>query len=479
MYKRQHPITILLEMKLSSLFPVFAAFFIGSKDKDAFEYWYLFPIIVFAISVLSASIGWYFKFYWVENNILHIKQGVFTKKESYLNKERVQTIQTSSNIFYQLLDLTTLKIETAGGGANPEVHLAGIRVEEARELVALLNEEVKEKKETEEVSSETITQREKQATVYKLMWNEILLASVTSGEIGLLFSILFFVWSQLNEYIPAWIIEKAEAYIMDHDIYGWVFISATLLMLSWILSTIRYAMKHANFTVYRKNDEIRIAQGLYEKKEIVLKLHRIQGITLKEGLFRQPFGYCTVQVEVIQSLGEGGKETVALHPLIKKDRVGELLSYLELPYAVPERVTPLPKTAFRRYIIESLIYFGILALPITGAVVYFEKYMIAFVLLPLLLLLTSIGYAQYRAGGYATDGEQLTMVYRSIAKYTGLVRRRHVQSITKEQSHFQRKDRLCTYTFYSASSHYKLEHMHVEDAEKMYNWYKNKKITLS
>lgn len=453
-------------------------FFIGSKDKDTFDYWYLLPIGVFVISIVFATLGWYFKFYWVENNILHIKQGVFTKKESYLNKERVQTIQTSSNIFYQLLGLMKLKIETAGGGTEPEVNLAGIREEEAKELIALLNEEVNVQ--ADESSAETTTESEKQLTVYKLTWNEILLASVTSGEIGLLFSILFFVWSQVNDYIPEWIIEKAEAYIMDHDIYGWILIGAALLILSWILSTIRYALKHANFTVYRKNDEIRIAQGLYEKKEIALKLHRIQGITMKEGLFRQPFGYCTVHVEVIRSIGEeGGSEKVVLHPLIKKERVGELLSYLELPYAVPERVTPLPKTALRRYIFESLVYFGIIAVPIIGAVVYFEKYMFAFALLPLLLLFTSMGYAQHRAGGYATNGDQLTMVYRGIAKYTGLVRRRHVQSLTKQQSYFQRKDQLCTYTFYSAASHYKLEHMHLEDADNMYHWYKSKEITLS
>ncbi|CAM4085869.1 membrane protein [Bacillus manliponensis] len=477
MYKRQHPITILLELKLSNLYPIiFLAIFSG--DMGIFRF--LLPLGFFVIALIFVAVSWYFKVYWVENNILHIKQGIFTKKESYLNKERVQTIQTSSNIFYQLLGLTRLKIETAGGGSEPEVNLAGIRVEEAKELIALLNEDVSEAEQMDEALAETTTKEEKPSTVYKLTWNEILLASVTSGEIGLLFSLLFVVWSQVNDYIPNWIIEKAESYIMGHDIYGWMLIGGVLLVLSWILSTIRYAMKHANFTVYRKNDEIRIAQGLYEKKEIALKLHRIQGITIKEGLFRQPFGYCTVNVEVIQSVGEeGGQEKVVLHPLIQKDRVGELLSYLELPYAVPEQLTALPKTALRRYIIESMIYFGILAVPVAGALVYFEKYMFTFALLPLLLLFIAIGYAQYRAAGYKVNGDQLAIIYRNIAKYTGLVRRRHIQSLEKQQSYFQRKDQLCTYTFYSAASHYKLEHTRLEDAENMYNWYKNKEITLS
>ena len=57
---------------------------------------------------------------------------MFVKKESYLNKERVQNISTSSNIIYQVLGLTKLNIEVAGGGTEPEVMLAGIRKKKRR-----------------------------------------------------------------------------------------------------------------------------------------------------------------------------------------------------------------------------------------------------------------------------------------------------------------------------------------------------------
>ncbi len=219
------------------------------------------------------------------------------KKESYLNKERVQTINTSSNVLYQMLGLKKIQIETAGGGDDAEVSLAGIKEDEAKELISLLNEptpEVKAEETVDEaientVEKEIITE-EKQTTEYKLTWKEILLASVTSGQFGLLFSLIFFVYHQVDEYIPKWIENSVKSYVMKHDIYGWIFMVAILLALSWIISTIGYALKHGDFTVNRKNDEVRISQGLLEKKELVLKLHRIQGITIKEGIFRQMFG---------------------------------------------------------------------------------------------------------------------------------------------------------------------------------------------
>ncbi|HFR4221229.1 MULTISPECIES: PH domain-containing protein [Bacillus] len=475
MYKRQHPITMLLELKITDFIPLIIFMF---SLNGKFPFWYLIPAAFGLLTVFSAFEKWYYTTYWVENNVLHVKQGLFVKKESYLNKERVQTINTSSNVLYQMLGLKKIQIETAGGGDEAEVSLAGITVEEATELIAMLNEsasELKVEKTLEEVEVKEIITEEKQAREYKLTWKEILIASVTSGQFGLLFSLIFFVYHQVDEYIPKWIENSVKSYVMEHDIYGWILMIAILLVLSWIISTIGYALKHGDFTVNRRNDEVRISQGLLEKKELVLKLHRIQGITIKEGILRQPFGYCAVQVEVIQSKGTGDeKEKVTLHPIIRKDRVQQLLAHLQLPYELNANITSLPKAALRRYLIDSFIFFAMLAIPLTGIGIYFEKYYIMWALLPLAILIFTLGYATFKTNGYSVNGEQITLVYRSVGKYTGLIRRRHVQSMEKTQSYFQRRADLCTYKFSSASSSYKIEHTRVEDAERMQDWYKNK-----
>ncbi|MGX5763670.1 PH domain-containing protein [Bacillus cereus] len=475
MYKRQHPITMLLELKITDFIPLIIFMF---SLNGKFPFWYLIPTAFGLLTVFSAFEKWYYTTYWVENNVLHVKQGLFVKKESYLNKERVQTINTSSNVLYQMLGLKKNQIETAGGGDEAEVSLAGITVEEATELIAMLNEsasELKVEKTLEEVEVKEIITEEKQAREYKLTWKEILIASVTSGQFGLLFSLIFFVYHQVDEYIPKWIENSVKSYVMEHDIYGWILMIAILLVLSWIISTIGYALKHGDFTVNRRNDEVRISQGLLEKKELVLKLHRIQGITIKEGILRQPFGYCAVQVEVIQSKGTGDeKEKVTLHPIIRKDRVQQLLAHLQLPYELNANITSLPKAALRRYLIDSFIFFAMLAIPLTGIGIYFEKYYIMWALLPLAIFIFTLGYATFKTNGYSVNGEQITLVYRSVGKYTGLIRRRHVQSMEKTQSYFQRRADLCTYKFSSASSSYKIEHTRVEDAERMQDWYKKK-----
>ncbi|MCU4768985.1 PH domain-containing protein [Bacillus toyonensis] len=466
MYKRQHPITILLGIRISGLFP-FILLVIFRSDEN--EPWYLFYFVLlfllFVMAIFSA-VKWYFKVYWIENNILHIKHGVFVKKESYLNKERVQNVSTSSNIIYQILGLTKLNIEVAGGGSEPEVMLAGIKEDEAKELIALLHKE-------RSVVAEEVPAEEGSKTVYQLKAKEILFASITSGRFGLVFSMLVILYTEFNQFLPEWLINKVEAYVMDNGVYELIVMAAILMAISWVISTAGYALKYANFKIERNGNEIRIVQGLFDKKEFVLKLHRIQAITVKEGILRQPFGYCSVEVEVIQSIESAGNE-VMLHPFMKKKDVQQLLAYLQLPYEMEEEIVHLPKAALRRYIIMGWITTAVLAVPIVSASIYFKQYIALFTLILLCIGFTILAYARYTSGGYMMRENQLTMVYRGLAKYTGIMRRRHIQAVGYNQSYFQKKDELCTAAVSVAGHRYKVKHMRKEDTLRIYNWYKEK-----
>lgn len=467
MYKRQHPITILLGIRVASLLP-FILLVLFRSDGEV-EPWYLFHLVLLALLFIMAifsAIKWYFKVYWVENNILHIKHGVFVKKESYLNKERVQNVSTSSNIIYQILGLTKLNIEVAGGGSEPEVMLAGIKEDEAKGLIVLLHKE-------RSVVAEEVPAGEGSKTVYQLTAKEILFASITSGRFGLVFSMLVILYTEFNQFLPEWLINKVEAYVMDNGVYELIVMAAILMAISWIISTAGYALKYANFKIERNGNEIRIVQGLFDKKEFVLKLHRIQAITVKEGILRQPIGYCSVEVEVIQSIESAGNE-VMLHPFMKKKNVQQLLAYLQLPYEMEEEIVHLPKAALRRYIIMGWITSAVLAVPIAGASIYFKQHIALFTLIPLCNGFTILAYARYTSGGYMMKENQLTMVYRGLAKYTGIMRRRHVQAVGYNQSYFQKKDELCTAVVSVAGHRYKVKHMRKEDTLRIYNWYKEK-----
>ncbi|PGX07819.1 PH domain-containing protein [Bacillus sp. AFS033286] len=467
MYKRQHPITILLGIRIAGLLPfIFLVLFRSDGEVEPGYFLHLVLLALLCIMAIFSAVKWYFKVYWVEDNVVHIKHGVLVKKESYLNKDRVQNISTSSNVIYQILGLTKLNIEVAGGGTEPEVMLAGIKEDEAKELIALLHKE-------RSVVTEEVPAAEESKTVYQLTTKEILFAAITSGKFGLVFSGLLLIYSEFNQFLPKWLISKVEAYVMDNGVYELIIMAAILMAISWVISTAGYALKYANFKIERNRKEIRIVQGLFDKKEFVLKLHRIQAITVKEGILRQPFGYCSVEVEVIQSIESAGNE-VMLHPFMKKKDVQQLLTYLQLPYEMEEEIVHLTKAALRRYVIMGWITSAVLALPITGASIYFKQHTALFTLIPLCIIFTLLAYARYTSSGYMIRENQLVMVYRGLAKYTGIMRRRHIQAVGYSQSYFQKKDELCTAVVSVAGHPYKVKHMQKEDALRIYNWYKEK-----
>lgn len=85
-----------------------------------------------------------------------------------------------------------------------------------------------------------------------------------------------------------------------------------------------------------------------------------------------------------------------------------------------------------------------------------------------------LAYARYKSGGYELRENQLTVVYRNFSKYTGIMRRRHVQAVGYNQSYFQRKDELCTTLVTVAGRGYEVKHMRKKDSLRIYNWYKEK-----
>ena len=102
---------------------------------------------------------------------------------------------------------------------------------------------------------------------------------------------------------------------------------------------------------------------------------------------------------------------------------------------------------------------AVLAVPIIGASIYFKQNIALFTLIPLFIIFTLLAYARYTSSGHMIRDNQLVMVYRGLAKYTGIMRRRHVQAVGYSQSYFQKKDELCTANVSVAGHRYKVKHM--------------------
>ena len=65
--------------------------------------------------------------YRFEDDGMSMSWGVLFRHEIYLTYRRIQDIHLSRNIIQRWLGLATLSVQTASGGASPEMNIEGIR----------------------------------------------------------------------------------------------------------------------------------------------------------------------------------------------------------------------------------------------------------------------------------------------------------------------------------------------------------------
>lgn len=233
-------------------------------------------------------------------------------------------------------------------------------------------------------------------------------------------------------------------------------------------------LKFANFTVVKKDEDLIISRGLFEKHQLTIPLERIQAVKISENPIREPLGYATVHLLSAGGSLNNQNMSAVLFPLIKKAKIAEVLKEFAPDYTMQEQLTPLSKRAKRGYLLIYTIPFVILSC-IIGY--FFEPWgYLAFLTIPAAL---AAGLAAFRAGGWNTRGDQLTLVSRAVVKTTYLAKRKRIQVLECKQSYFQKRLELASLQA-SATSGFGGTHFHVKgvdlkDAGEMFEWYSYEK----
>ncbi|WP_160721511.1 PH domain-containing protein [Isachenkonia alkalipeptolytica] len=496
--ERAHPImifTAFFKQLRGFLLPmIFAVSFQFRRGDGLFEnrYSLYFVLGFLALSLIGGFLRWFFFTYDYQEGVLHIRSGIFVKKERYIQKERVQTVNYKANVFYRLLDLVTLQIETAGGFKEPEIDIEAIHRSKAGRLRDGLKQQnntaeggegtfqrpetAPEAPETQNPEKTTETRNPEKTQAYTVGYRRLALAGITSGGVGVILSFIAVIFGQTMAFVPEDWINRFFAVFQRTGVTVILSLVFFAFLLAWLISLLRFIIAYGEFRIEKGQGEILIRRGLLEQKELSIKTHRIQGIRITEGLLRQPFGYASVQVEVAGGASQQDGFKTMIHPLIHR---GELPAFLAL--TVPERVyhqqvKPLPPRALRRYLIRSFL--PLLPFPVAFYFIPGNLIWIGMIIFPLSAL---FGYFRYKDGGYRIDDKQLTLRYRLFARTTVLLKRKQIQSLKMQTNFLQKLRRLTSVnaTILSAMmrAEFTLKDLELEDALEIWQWYQTGKST--
>jgi len=211
-----------------------------------------------------------------------------------------------------------------------------------------------------------------------------------------------------------------------------------------------------------------------KKNHVIVKLHRVQAVVVQQGPLRQPFGLCTMLVEVAGGGAKEREKISLLHPLIRRKEVDGFLKDILPEYRLPLATVALPKRALRRYLFRSIVPVAVL---IGIIITVFQFWDLPYSWVSLLLLVPAIllGISRYRNGSLSVEGDQLSLRFRNVSLVQVLIMRSHIQSLSLMANPFQRIGRLRTVrsSFLSspAGKSYSLKDLDSEDAKTVRDWY--------
>ncbi len=388
------------------------------------------------LAVLSAIWGvleWRATTYRISGGAFHFKRGVLQKSERSLPLDRVQSVNTVQGIVQRLFGVVEVRVEAAGGGGEPEISLSAISRDAAR---TLREELTSARRASPEASGEPSS-----AVLRRLSVRDLLLAGLTSGQIGVAASVVAGASQAVNEILPTDLAQRVSEILLPRTLTTAILLVLAIALFAWTLAIFGTVLAHAGFTLSRSADGeyLHIKRGLLERHEATVPLARIQAVKVVEGVLRQPFGLATLRVE---SAGYGAEEgvSITLFPLLPRKEVEGLLRTAAPRFDAPlDDLKSLPLRARRRYAFRAALPVLLISAPF--AVLFFPSGLAAFLLtLPAVLY----GFLRYRAAGQGLDGDRLILRFRRLARTTVVVPRGRLQSRGYSVSPFQRRSGLAT-----------------------------------
>ncbi len=466
-FRRQHPIaavTQFLTVLRQNIVPIVIFLVVGTRNTDSY-FWYFFAFGVVSTLVLGI-VGWVRFTYRVDGDELQIKKGIFVRKNLYLTKDRIQVIDITEGLLQRIFGLVKVEVKSAGSGTD-NATISAITRNEALELRSLLRGEIKT--EQEESVAEVDEVFESEVIEWRLPGRDLLLAALTSGNFGLIASILGAISGQMDQFIT----EENMYYILDKvpglgNTSLFVGIFVLIFIISYLFSFIGVIFQYADFKVEKKEKELHITSGLLERKHITIPFNRIQALRFVEGVFREPFGYGMLYVESAGFEQKNNERSIVLLPFIKKTKLDGFLSEFIEEIEQPEKTVTPPKRAFLRYL-RRPNYILVLAVLIIW---WFWDF--GWIFFGFLIPATFLGWLRFNDAKIGFTQKMMSLQYRVLAKRTAYFRKNRAQVSELSANPFQKFGDLVTAHIIVASgaggkafSVMDLDH---EDAEDILKW---------
>ena len=456
---------IVLLFVLSSIF---------GKDRDYLSkpHFWLY-ILLASLGIFLLVVGYHVACYLTQTyelteDALIFRKGIFVKQEIIVPYERMQTIKKNQWFYMVPFGLVRLMVETAAhSGKEAEVDLPLVPYALYDEL------EARRRNETQIISKEKTRQAD-----FSLSSKDLLTFALTElsllAPVVLMFGVL--------QVIPDSVQDKLWGQFSQLVIVVAVALFCVAYLLTTIFMVLKTVIKYANFQIFQENSgALRIEYGLLEQKSQVIPMSKIQGVRIKQNIFRLFLGLVSVDLLIAggQEKQEGEKESLTTHPiLIPVTKISEADTYLTQFLPDFDFQVSLKEMQQLRLWYFSRFKFLIIVLPIVAYFVFhFAIWQLALAIV--LLAALSLGYAYYQSKSQAYGMNEHFIVFRDVRlleRVQTILPRKNIQSLEMRTSRWLYPKQLghCKLNVKAGDDdfHTELNYLPLDDIEQMIHFYR-------
>lgn len=357
---RLHPASILLGIPLVQIVRALVvpalAVLAGRGGADGRTE--LLVLGVLALALVVRVLAWS-RFRWsFDGEVLRVEQGVLSRRRRVVAAARVQQVELDRPLVQRMLRLATLRIETAGSDAGPEVELRVLGLGEALALrTALQPDEARDGARDVQDGEPPVEQTVEQDVVLRLSAGRVALASVTGAQLlvapALLAGLPQLAGDRSDELFDAaadWLGDVAAGAALPGP--GVWLAGAGLLLIASLVTTVVVAIvRDGGFTIVRVGEDLVLRRGLLGTRESTVPLRRVQVVRVTANPLRRALGVASLRIHSAGGSAGGtgaSSERRAVVPLVADTEVADLLADLLPDLAELPVLAQHPPAAARR-----------------------------------------------------------------------------------------------------------------------------------
>lgn len=320
--------TLLTAIKIFIPFLLTLLFKDSKKQGNVWEYTAVFiPVLALVVAVISYR---FFRFYINDLKQLVVQKGIFTRKQVVLPLERVQAVNVQQQWLHRLTNLAEVTFDSPGTSSEEvKITLTLQQASALKEYIFL--QKNNPAKQVVTVAEKPIPEPVKKYRLYDLDPLSLVRLGLTANHIETFLITLTFGYSLLQNIKNASddyynkSMDLVSGYMVYQSALG-VFLAILLVLaVSVIISFFRIVLKYANFSIEAVGNRFRIRTGLINTKEVLVPFSKVQYISWRANWLRTKTKLYVLQFHNIGQLQLKEAQKVLI-PLTRLEFLPQLLA---------------------------------------------------------------------------------------------------------------------------------------------------------